>query len=174
MVCNTSDEVYLCSVPWLFLISWVVVSDQFSTKSAVTPTNRARHQLVTLCRSICAEEGAQILEPFMSSKFCLRIINVSSLACANEKLRFFTRLTDVLGLIEQSSSRVVPRVIETTDTGGDKTKVNEPRRRDFSKRTYKMKKIWWANDVGRFSVTGANDAADKHSCFQGRICNNDV
>ena len=48
----------------------LVVSDHFSNDPAATPINAIGHHLVTLCKSICVEERAQILEPLMSSKYC--------------------------------------------------------------------------------------------------------
>ena len=44
--------------------------DHFAVDSAITPVRATGHQLVTLCRSVCAEERAQILNPLMGSK-CL-------------------------------------------------------------------------------------------------------
>ena len=47
--------------------------DHFAVDPAITPVNATGHQLVTLCRSVCAEERSQILEPLMGSKcFSLR------------------------------------------------------------------------------------------------------
>ena len=67
--------------------------------------------------------------------------------------------------MEQSSSRAVPHAIETTDTSGDKTETSEPGRRVRSKRTCKMIKVWAADEVGRFFVTGATDASGKAKSF---------
>ena len=61
----------------------LVVSDHFSNDLVATPINATGHQLVTLCRSIGAEERAQILELSMSSKYCRRRIHVCSLACVH-------------------------------------------------------------------------------------------
>ena len=44
----------------------------------------------------------------------------------------------------------------------------------ISKRTFKMKKVWGTNEVGRFFVTGATDAAGKPSHFYCRFCRKDV
>ena len=44
-------------------------SDHFSVDPAITPVRATSHQLVTLCRSVCAEERAQILDPLMGSKY---------------------------------------------------------------------------------------------------------
>ena len=44
---------------------------------------------------------------------------------------------------------MVPRVVETTDTGGSRQTVVSRAEESFSKRTYKMKKICGAVEVGR-------------------------
>ena len=43
------------------------VLDHFSADPAITPINATGHQLVSLCRSDCAEEWAQILDPIVTS-----------------------------------------------------------------------------------------------------------
>ena len=45
-----------------------LILDHFSNDPVAGPIHATGHQLVTLCRSVCAEERAQILEPIMSSK----------------------------------------------------------------------------------------------------------
>ena len=52
--------------------------------------------------------------------------------------------------MEQSSPRTVPHTFETNDTSSDETEKSEPRRRVRSKQTFKMKKVWGANELGRF------------------------
>ena len=52
--------------------------------------------------------------------------------------------------------------------------MGEPRRRMWSKRTYKMKKAWGRSDVGQFFVTGLTDNATKPNHFCCRICRKDV
>ena len=42
--------------------------DHFAVDPAITPVRATGHQLVTLCRSICAEERSQIFDPLMGSK----------------------------------------------------------------------------------------------------------
>ena len=63
---------------------------------------------------------------------------------------------------------------DTSGTTADESEANHPRRRVQSKRTNKMKKVWGAEEVGRFFVTGATDAACKPSHFYCRICRKDV
>ena len=86
MVCITSDG----DIPVAFhdCSSLLVfdVADHISNDPVATPINATGHNLVTLCRSICAEERAQILEPLMSSKYCCRTIHVCSLACVHHLL----------------------------------------------------------------------------------------
>ena len=65
-------------------------------------------------------------------------------------------------------------VADTNDTSADESEASRPRRRVRSKRMYKMKKIWGADEVGRFFVTGAKDAAGKPSRFYCGICRKDV
>ena len=55
----------------------LVVLDHFENDAVTTPIHATGHQLVTLCRSVCAEERAQILEPLMSRKYCFRCIHVN-------------------------------------------------------------------------------------------------
>ena len=50
-----------------FLISLNCL-DHFPVVPAIAPISATGHQLITLCRSICAEEKAQILDPLMGSE----------------------------------------------------------------------------------------------------------
>ena len=43
------------------------LSDQFVTHPAATVIRTTGHQMVSLCRSVCGEEKAQLLSPLMSS-----------------------------------------------------------------------------------------------------------
>ena len=49
-------------VPFGFLISLNCL-DHFPVDPAIAPISATGHQLVTLCRSFCAEERSQILDP---------------------------------------------------------------------------------------------------------------
>ena len=89
----------------------------------------------------------------------------------------FTGLDDVLGRVErmeQGLPGAVPHAPQTNDTSGDETDVSEPRRRVRSKKTFKMKKVWGANELGRFFVTGPTDASGKLSHLYCRLCRKDV
>ena len=147
--------------------------DHFAVDPAITPVRATGHQLVTLCRSVCAEEGAQFLDPLMGSKcltMCCYSFQVSSLHC----IFLFTELDAVLQHLGQSAARPGPRVADTSDSSADESEASHTCRRVRLKRTFKMKKVWGANEVGQFFVTGATDAAGKPSPFFCRVCRKDV
>ena len=88
-----------------------------------------------------------------------------------------TGLDDVLGRVErmeQGLPGTVPHASQTSDTSGDETDVSEPRRRVRRKKSFKMKKVWGASELGRFFVTGPTDASGKSSHFYCRLCRKDV
>ena len=66
------------------------------------------------------------------------------------------------------------RVSDTTDTSGEDTDVEQPRRRVRSRRTFKMKKGYAVGELAQFFVTGPTDAANKLSEFYCRVCRKDV
>ena len=86
----------------------------------------------------------------------------------------FTELDAVLQHLGQSAARPGPRVVDTSDSSADESDATYSRRRVRSKRTFKMKKVWGANEVCQFVVTGATDAAGKASHFYCRVCRKDV
>ena len=89
----------------------------------------------------------------------------------------FTGLDDAfsrLEQVEQRPSRVLPWLVDTSDTSVDESSMGEARRRSRSKETYKMKNVWGASGVGQFFVTGPTDIATKPSHFYCRICRKDV
>ena len=74
----------------------------------------------------------------------------------------------------QSTARSGVHNVETSDSSANESETSHSRRRVRSKRTFKMKKGWGANEVGQFFVTGATDAAGKPSHFCCRVCRKDV
>ena len=82
----------------------------------------------------------------------------------------------MLGKLNQGPS--VPqqqqRVPDTTDTSGEDTDIEQPRRRLRSRRTFKMKKGYAVGELAQFFVTGPTDAANKLSEFYCRVCRKDV
>ena len=88
-----------------------------------------------------------------------------------------TGLDDVLGHVErmeQGLPGAVPHASQTSETSGDQTDVSEPRMRVRRKKTFKMKKVWAASELGRFFVTGPTDASGRPSHFYCRLCRKDV
>ena len=86
----------------------------------------------------------------------------------------FTKLDAVLQHLGQSAARPGAHVADTSDSSADGSEASYSRRRVRSKRTFKTKKVWGANEVGQFLVTGATDAAGKPSHFYCRFCRKDV
>ena len=151
----------------------LICLDHFAVDPAITPVNATGHQLVTLCRSVCAEERAQILDPLMGSEyFSMRFVSFPSLFLQRNFL--FTELDAVLQHLGQSTARPGGHAVETSESSADESEVDHSSRRVRSKRTFKMKKVWGANEVGQFFVTGATDAAGKPSHFYCRVCRKDV
>ena len=68
MVMMSSNEDILNLVPCGFLISLNYVQ-HFPVDPAIAPVNATEHQLVRLCRSICAKKRSQILDLLMGSKY---------------------------------------------------------------------------------------------------------
>ena len=147
--------------------------DHFAVDPAITPVRATGHWLVTLCRSVCAEQRSQILDPLMGIKcptMCCYSFQVSSLHC----IFLFIELDAVLQQLGQSAARPGPHVADTSDLSADESEASHSRRRVRSKLRFKMKRRWGANEVGQFFVTGATDAAGKPSQFYCRVCRKDV
>ena len=86
----------------------------------------------------------------------------------------FTELDAVLPLLGQSAAPSGPHVANRSDNSADESEASHLRRSVRSRRTYKIKKVWGADEVGRFFITGATDAAGKPSLFFCGICRKDV
>ena len=76
MVYNNAKEDFSSLDPYRFLISVNIVLNHFTVDPAITPISSTGYQLVTMCRSIYAEERAQIFEPPIGSKFCFRMFHM--------------------------------------------------------------------------------------------------
>ena len=87
-----------------------------------------------------------------------------------------SELDEVLDKLNQgrSISQQQQRVLQTTDTSGEDTDIEQPRRRVLSRRTFKMKKGYAVGELAQFFVTGPTDAANKLSEFYCRVCWKDV
>ena len=86
----------------------------------------------------------------------------------------FTELDAVFQQLGQSAARPGPHVADTSDSSADESEASHSRRRVRSKRTFKTKKVWGANEVGQFFDTGATNAAGKPSYFYCRVCRKDI
>ena len=86
----------------------------------------------------------------------------------------FTELDADLQHLGHGSAPLSPHAADTSDSSADELEASPPRRRVRSKCTFKMKKVWGADEVGRFFVTGATDATGKPSHIYCRICRKDV
>ena len=82
-------------------------------------------------------------------------------------------LNEVLEGLKQGSSQS-PRKIETSDTSGDETDASKGRRKLLSKKTFRMKKVYAATELGRFFVKAPSDAANMPSHFYCRVCRKNV
>ena len=99
------------------------------------------------------------------------------LVCCHHLLGWFAGLDEVLGRVERMEQGLPgtdPHASQTSDTSGDETDVSEPRRRVRRKKSFKMKKVWGASELGRFFVTGPTDASGKPSHSFCRLCGKDV
>ena len=88
----------------------------------------------------------------------------------------FAELDEVLDKLNQGPSvlQQQQRATDTTNTSGEETDTNQPRRRLRSKRTFKMKNSYATSELVRFFVTGPTDASIKLSEFYCRLCQKDV
>ena len=86
----------------------------------------------------------------------------------------FTELDAVLQHLGRSTARPGVHAAETSNSSADESEASHSRRRVRSKRAFKMKKVWGANEVGQFFVTGATDATGIPSHFYCRVCREDV
>ena len=83
-------------------------------------------------------------------------------------------LNEVLDRLRLGPSQSSPQRVETSDTSGDETDASQGRRKILSKKTYRMKKVYAATELGRFFVTGESDAANMPSHFYCRLCRKNV
>ena len=73
-----------------------------------------------------------------------------------------------------STSLQQQRVLDTTDTSGEDTDVEQPRRGVRSRRTFKMKNGYAVGELAQFFVIGPTDAANKLSKIYCRVCRKEV
>ena len=61
-----------------------------------------------------------------------------------------------------------------SETSGDETDTSEDHRKFLSKKTFPMKKVYAATELGRFFVKGLSDAANMPSHCYCRVCRKNV
>ena len=85
-------------------------------------------------------------------------------------------LYEVLEKLNQGPSipQQQQRLLETADTSGEDTDIEQPRRRLRCRRNFKMKKGYAVGELPQVLVTGPTDAANKLSEFYCRVCRKDV
>ena len=82
-------------------------------------------------------------------------------------------LNEVLDRLKQGPSQSLQRV-ETSDTSGYETDPSQGRRKVLSNKTFRMKKVYAATELGRIFVTGPSDAANMPSHFYSRLYRKNV
>ena len=82
-------------------------------------------------------------------------------------------LNEVHDRLKQGPSQS-PQRVEKSDTSGDETDASQGRRKVLSKKTFRMKKVYAATEIGRFFVTGPSDDAIMPNHFYCRVCRKNV
>ena len=82
-------------------------------------------------------------------------------------------VNEVLDRLKQGPSQS-PQSVETSETSGGETDASQGHRNVLSKKTYRMKKLYAATELGRFFVTGPLDAVNMPSHFYCRLCRKNV
>ena len=82
-------------------------------------------------------------------------------------------LNEVLDRLRQGPSQS-PQRVATSETSGDETDASKWRRKILSKKTFRMKKVYAATELGRFFARGPSDAAKMPSHFYCRVCRKNV
>ena len=84
-----------------------------------------------------------------------------------------TKMNEVLDRLKRGTSQS-PQRVETSETSGDETDTGKGRRKIRSKKTFRMRKMYAATELGRFFVTGLLPAANMPSHFHCRVCRKNV
>ena len=146
------------------LLTWL---DHFAVDPAITPVRATGHQLVTLCRSVCTEERAQILDPLMGSKYLTM--------CWYSFLGFFSSQYFLVNRIRCRSSAFGAECCTSWSTCCWREWL-ESRwiRGKCGQNALSRWKRCGGERSGSVLVTGATDAAGKQSHFYCRVCRKDV
>ena len=82
-------------------------------------------------------------------------------------------MNEILERLKRGPSQSTQRVLETSDTSINETNISKGRRKILSSKTFRMKKVYRANEIGRFFVTGPRCATNKPSHFYCGVCRRD-
>ena len=166
-----------------FLVLFLVTSrllphlgllDQFVNDPLATVFCAAGQQSASLCRFICEEEKARLLSPSMNSEYFLPLFVSAVVNFCKIYLVILTELNEVLDRLKQGSSQSPQRILETSDMSGDETVSSKKFRKFLSQKTFRMKEVYGADEIGRFFVTRPTDTANKPSHLFFRVCRKDV
>ena len=127
--------------------------------------------------SLCGWGGEEPAPGSSDDQLVLRNCSVwLRISVVSPSVILLSELDEVLDKLNQGPCipQQQQRVLETTDTSGEDTDIEQPRRRVRSRPTFKMKKGYAVGELAQFFVTGPTDAANKLSEFYCRVCRKDV
>ena len=143
---------------------------QFVTNPAATVIRATGHQMVSLCRSVCKKEKAHLLSPLMNNSYLV----FASIWFNNFRIWFtmyifmLTEPNQMMDTLKQGPSQS-PQRVKTSGTSGDETDTSKGRRKILSRKTFRMKIMYGATDLGRIFVTGLSDPANMPYHFYCRL-----
>ena len=137
---------HMCIPLVLFLIDstfeCLLVLAQLSDDPASAVAQATGNQIITVCKAVCEEEKAHILDPqIRNSRRYLPVPRVFPYQ-AFIGLFMFTELDDLLVKLQWGRFQPARRIFQTTDTSGDESDVSHRKTKVLSKRTYRRKKPW--------------------------------
>ena len=106
--------------------------------------------------------------------FPSRIWFSSFIFCVQCSSLVLAELKEVLEKLNRKPSHIRQRVLETKDPSGDEKETSQWHSKVWSNEITKMKKVYGASELGRFSVTGPTVAPTKASYFSCRFYRKDV
>ena len=151
------------------------LSDQFVTDPAAIVNRATGNQMVHLCRSICAEEKAQLLSLLMNSSI-FRLIRVQVFSCLLYMRLYVDRTERSAGQIKASAipESTVHKVLRRQiPMGMRRTPRRAPEK--FTRKTLRMRRKYTRQPSSAGSlVTGLSHASNKPSQLHCRVCRKNV
>ena len=116
-----SNEDFISIVPyWFQVLPQFRLIYHFFTDPAATFVHDSGHKIVSLCKSVCEEETAQLLNLLMNTK-SFRLDSIWAIGFLNAKLfMLLAELNEKPNELQQGPSRSPQRVLDNTNTSGDK------------------------------------------------------